>query len=77
MLDSVEEIKMRVEPDSYIELPGWLEDTSNVRSITDLPENAYKYIEAIEQHCEVAIDMVSVGPDRDSIIEINNVFEES
>ena len=74
VLDGLDTIKMRVEFDEYIELPGWKTDTTQIRSITDLPENANKYIDAIESHCEVKIDMVSVGPDRNSMVIINDIF---
>lgn len=76
ILDKLDEIRIHVEADDYIDLPGWMTDTTDIRSITDLPENANRYINEIESHCGVKIDMVSVGPDRDSIIEVNNIFED-
>jgi len=54
--------------------PGWPEDISNVRSIEDLPQNAKKYLKRIEELCEVPIDIVSVGPQRDETIVVKNPF---
>jgi adenylosuccinate synthase len=54
--------------------PGWPEDISNVRSIEDLPQNAQKYLKRIEELCEVPIEIVSVGPQRDETIVVKNPF---
>lgn len=50
-------------------LPGWSEDLSECRSYDELPENARKYVEFIEQNGGVSVDLVSVGPDRAQTIE--------
>ena len=49
-------------------LPGWKCDISGCRSWEELPENARKYVEYIEQNVGCHIGYVSVGPERDSII---------
>lgn len=49
---------------NYVTLPGWKEDLSNVHSFEELPDNAKKYIEFIEQETGVFISMFSVGPDK-------------
>ena len=49
-------------------LPGWKCDISGCRSWEELPENARKYVEYIEQNIGCHIGYVSVGPERDSII---------
>lgn len=54
--------------------PGWQEDISNVRSIEDLPQNAQKYLKRIEELCEVPIEIISVGPQRDETIVVKNPF---
>lgn len=33
----------------YMEMPGWSEDTSKVRKFTELPVNAQRYVEKIEE----------------------------
>jgi adenylosuccinate synthase len=56
----------------YEVLPGWTEDISGIRKLEDLPENAKKYLNRIEELTETPIDMVSVGPGREETIVINN-----
>jgi len=53
----------------YKTFAGWEEDISGIRLYKDLPENARKYIEYIEDYLEVPIKIVSVGPDREATIE--------
>ncbi len=55
----------------YIELDGWDEDISQARSIADLPENARKYLAAIESEIDCKIKMVGVGPDRDQNFNVD------
>ena len=49
-------------------LPGWKCDISGCRTWEELPENARKYVEYIEEKVGCHIGYVSVGPERDSII---------
>ena len=50
----------------YEELPGWKgADLTNCRSFEDLPVNAQKYIEHLEEITGGRISIVSVGADRD------------
>lgn len=56
----------KVEP-VYLTLPGWLSDTTKVRKIEDLPENAKLYIETIEKLVGTTIAYVGVGPNRDDL----------
>ncbi len=53
----------------YDEYPGWSEPINDVRSLSDLPENARRYVTAIEAHAGVPIVLVSVGPERTQTIE--------
>ena len=48
--------------------PGWKTDISGARKWEDLPENARKYVEMIEQAIGCHITYVSVGPERDAYI---------
>lgn len=57
-----------------IELPGFDEDISEVKTYDDLPMNARQYIEKISELVEVPIGMVSVGPDRTQTLIIEDVF---
>jgi adenylosuccinate synthase len=55
------------EPD-YKTLPGWDEPTKGAKRVEDLPANARRYLETLEELCGVPVEMVSTGPGRDSII---------
>jgi len=52
----------------YITMDGWLEDLSAIREYSKLPENARRYVEAIEKYLEVPITWIGVGPGREHII---------
>ena len=53
----------------YEAFEGWSEPIHDVRSLGDLPENARRYVSAIESHAGVPIVLVSVGPERTQTIE--------
>jgi len=53
----------------YEDFPGWQEPIHDVRSLGDLPENARRYVTALEDHAGVPIVFVSVGPERTQTIE--------
>lgn len=53
----------------YQEMPGWSEDISGVRKFTDLPEAARNYVLEIERLIECRIRFVSVGPEREALID--------
>lgn len=53
----------------YQELPGWDEDVSNIRAWNDLPANARGYLQAISDLAGIPIRLVSVGPEREQIVE--------
>ncbi len=48
----------------FIELPGWDEDITGVKTLAELPENGLNYLREIERLCGVKISIFSVGPDR-------------
>jgi adenylosuccinate synthase len=52
----------------YEYLDGWKCDIKNVRKYEDLPLNAKKYVEFIEDRIGFPITMISNGPKRDDII---------
>ncbi len=58
----------------YIEMPGWQDSTYGMRSMEQLPQNAIAYLEKIEQLCNVPIDIVSTGPDREETIVLRHPF---
>jgi adenylosuccinate synthase len=57
------------------ELPGWSDSTVGVTEFDKLPENARQYLLRIAALCEVPIDMVSTGPDRDETIFLRHPFK--
>jgi adenylosuccinate synthase len=59
----------RVQP-VYETLPGWKEDLTQARTLTDLPANARAYLQRIGQLVGVPVEMVSVGPARDQTIPV-------
>ena len=60
----------------YEELPGWKGvDISECRSFEELPENAQRYIEYVENFVGAPITMISVAPERDATIYRNWSFE--
>ena len=53
----------------YEELPGWTEDVTKVRKWADLPAAAKNYLKAISDLAGVPIRLVSVGPERQQLVE--------
>lgn len=49
----------------YKELSGWIGDLSNITRYSDLPLEAQKYIEYLEENIGVNINYISVGPGRE------------
>ncbi|YAL82955.1 adenylosuccinate synthase [Dermacoccaceae bacterium W4C1] len=52
----------------YEELAGWWEDISQCREYADLPENARRYVEFVEEQIGARISVIGVGPGRDEVI---------
>jgi len=52
----------------YESLPGWQENLGLCRDWSDLPENAKKYVEFIEEKTSVPVRNISVGPERSACI---------
>ncbi len=59
----------------YEDMPGWSGSTVGVKHYDDLPLQARNYLERIAEICEVPVDMVSTGPDRDETIVLRHPFE--
>lgn len=52
----------------YEELDGWTDDITNVKKFEDLPQNAKKYVERIEELTGINASIISVGPGREKTI---------
>jgi len=63
-----------VEP-VYEEMPGWQDSTVGVREHGELPLNARRYLERIEQLLGVPLDLISTGADRDQTIVLRHPFD--
>jgi len=48
----------------YEELPGWTEDITGCKSLSELPANARHYLERVSQLTGIPLSIFSVGPDR-------------
>jgi adenylosuccinate synthase len=58
----------------YETLPGWNESTFGVSKWDDLPANARAYLKRLEALCDVPVDIVSTGPERDETIVLRHPF---
>jgi adenylosuccinate synthase len=54
----------------YETMPGWLEETSNVTSMDQLPLKAKAYIERLVELSGGRLGILSVGPARESTIRV-------
>ncbi len=62
-----------VEP-IYEEMEGWSESTAGARSYADLPANAIKYIQRVQELIETPVALVSTSPERDDTILMRDPF---
>jgi adenylosuccinate synthase len=56
----------------YESLPGWKESTRQCRNANDLPKRAKEYLDFLSKQLDVPIAVVSVGPERDDTIVIED-----
>ncbi len=61
----------------YEYLPGWKEDISKARSLSDLPKNAQDYVKYLEEISGAPISAIGVGPGRDETIMTSKWLESS
>ncbi|HEX3908105.1 MAG TPA: adenylosuccinate synthase [Mycobacteriales bacterium] len=57
----------------YEELPGWDQDITGARSLSDLPKAARKYVDALESMSGAPISVIGVGPGRDETIAVRSL----
>ncbi len=58
----------------YIELPGWKEDISGIKSFGELPQAAQDYVRKIEELTKIKVAVLSVGPDRLQTVRLCDIF---
>ncbi len=51
-------------------LPGWQAGTSEAKTLDDLPKNARRYLDRIEEIAGARVEMISVGTRRSQIIHV-------
>ncbi len=73
-LPAAVEDQLKIKP-IYKTFEGWKVSTKGIKNIDELPENAKKYIFAIEDFIGAKISSVSTSPERDDTILIENPFE--
>ena len=73
-LPAAVEDQLRIKP-IYKTFPGWKKTTNGIKNIDELPDNAKKYIYAIEDFIGTKISSISTSPEREDTILIENPFE--
>ena len=68
------EDQIKIKP-IYETFPGWKTSTNGIKNIEELPENAKKYIFAVEDFIGTKISSISTSPEREDTILIENPFE--
>ncbi len=59
----------------YEDMPGWTESTVGIKQYDALPQAARNYLKRIEELCEVPVDIISTGPDREETIVMRHPFK--
>lgn len=59
----------------YENMPGWQEDISGARTLSDLPKAARAYVDFIEESSGCQISAIGVGQDRNATIAIRDLVE--
>lgn len=70
---SSQRVLERAEP-VWEEMDGWDSPLSEARTLSDLPINAQRYIQRLEEILETDMVLVSVGPGREQTITIKDLF---
>ena len=73
-LPSASEDQFNIKP-IYKSFPGWKTKTQGIRHMKDLPENAKKYIYALEDFIGAKISSISTSPERDDTILLEDPFK--
>jgi len=65
--------QLKVKP-IYKTFPGWKTPTQGIRNMAELPDNAKRYIHAIEDFIGAKISSISTSPEREDTILLENPF---
>ncbi len=69
-VDDLEKVECVVE---Y--LPGWKEDITRITHLSNLPRAATSYLDFIQKHVSVPIDVISVGPGREQTLWVKPLMQ--
>lgn len=58
----------------YEEMPGWKETTFGLTSYEQLPVNAKRYLQRLEEVVQTPVDIISTGPDREQTIVLRHPY---
>ena len=73
-LPAAVEDQLKIKP-IYKTFPGWKSSTQGIKNMEDLPENAKKYIYALEDFVGTKVSSISTSPEREDTILLENPFE--
>ena len=73
-LPAISEDQFKIKP-IYQSFPGWKTKTQGIRILKDLPENAKKYIYALEDFVGAKVSSISTSPEREDTILIEDPFK--
>ena len=73
-LPAAVEDQLKIKP-IYKIFPGWKISTKGIKNMDLLPENAKKYVYAIEDFIGAKVSSISTSPERDDTILVENPFE--
>ena len=73
-LPAAVEDQIKIKP-IYKTFPGWKSPTNGIKNIEKLPENAKKYISAVEDFIGAKISSISTSPEREDTILLENPFD--
>lgn len=54
----------------YITFPGWKRPIGKAKNFSELPPEARDFVKKLECVCQVPVSYISVGPERDQLIEV-------
>ena len=73
-LPAASEDQFNVKP-VYRTFKGWNKSTQGIRNVEDLPENAKKYVFALEDFIGAKVSSISTSPEREDTILIEDPFK--
>lgn len=60
----------------YVDMPGWQSDTTTIRNVDELPEQAQTLVRFIARESGVPISTLGIGPARDEVMTVPSTWLE-